>query len=103
MCLGAGLLAGAGGGAAAGTAAVVTLALGTESQRGSCGLGRLPSRMAGGAELACQARRRAALYGARRGPDRPCVESASDDHLDARVCLSFFSCLFVFYSLPLSS
>ena len=82
---------------------MVKMALGTVTLRGSYGLGRLPSLMAGCAELACQARSRAALYGARRGPDRPCVESASDDHLDARVCLSFFSCLFLFYSLPLSS
>ena len=81
----------------------MTVALGTETQSGSRGLGRLPSLMAGCAELACQARSRAALYGARRGPDRPYVESASDDHLDARVRLSFFSCLFLFYSLPLRS
>ena len=88
---------------AAAAAARVAVALGTDTQTGCRGRGRLPSLMAGCAELACRARSRAALYGARRGPDRPCVKSASDDHFDAHVCLSFFSCLFLSYSLTLGS
>ena len=73
----------------------MTVALGTETQSGSRGLGRLPSLMAGCAELACRARSRAALYGARRGPDRPCVESASD-------APSWCPCLFIFLFLSVS-
>ena len=59
---------------AAGAATVVAVALGTEVLGGSRGRGRLPSPMAGCAELTCRARSRVVLCGARRGPDWPCVD-----------------------------
>ena len=62
---------------AAGAAALMAVALGTDAQGGSRGRGRMPSPRVGYAGPACRARSRAMFCGVRRGPGWPHVDSAS--------------------------